>query len=263
VSAPKRGRAQGEEASELLLTSQGTLRGNRPRPPVAYHRPRMTETPAQTLQEESKSFGDRLVSLIGFVFAIVLVQLFVLYRVVVLHPLGARDYVGTVALLVIYLTAFWSWIGWHRLMIIRPYLAIDARGRHVASEYRRFYVDLAIVMTYAYMLLEANAVTQNPARSLIWILVGYPVIFFLYGVSSILRRKSYGEATGQRLIRRRLAASVIVVAAYALAYGLGQPSGWHAGALNIATLVVMIVLVRSYWHFSRERWRDHVQRPQG
>ena len=219
----------------------------------------MSKTPAQALHEESARFGERLVGLIQLIFGIVLVQLLVLYRAVVLHPFSARHYVATVALVVIYLTAFWSWIGWHRLMVLRPYLAIDPQGRNVASEYRRFYVDLAIVTTYAYMLLQVNPLTENPARTLIWILIGYPVIFVLFGVSTILRRQSYREPAGQHLVRSRLAASLIAVVAYAVAYGVGNPSGWHAGALNVAFLVVMIVIVRSYWHFSAERWRGHVQ----
>jgi hypothetical protein len=222
----------------------------------------MNEALPEPLEKESTTFGDRLVSLIQFIFAIVLVQLFVLYRDVVLHPFTADHYVATVALVAIYLTAFWSWIGWNRLMMIRPYRAIDAQGQHVSSEYRRFYVDLVIVTIYAYMLLEVDPLTTNPAATLIWILSGYPVIFFLYGVSTTLRRHTYKEPTGQGLIRSRVVASLIVVAAYAAAYGLGNPSGWHAGALNIATLVIVIVIVRTYWHFSAERWRHHAGAPE-
>ncbi|MGZ5311287.1 MAG: hypothetical protein ACXWZW_07955 [Solirubrobacterales bacterium] len=213
------------------------------------------------MREQSEKFGDRLVSLNQLVFAIALVQPILIYRDVVLEPLDDGHYVALAALAAVYLTALWSWIGWHRLMVARPYAAIDERGGSVRSEYGRFYVDLAIVTTYAYMLLQVDPLADDSEGSLFWLGLGWPVVFGLYALSTRLRQARHPDATTPRPILVCLAASAALLAAYCAVRWIADPDGWGAEALSIATLIGMVAIMRGYWRASAERWRAQVRGP--
>ncbi len=108
-------------------------------------------------------------------------------------------------------------------------------------EWFRVWIDLLIVMTYAYLLVNATDLLGDPDHSVNAFLLGYPVIFALYLIWGILRRQTYSGAPTNRLWL--LFFSAIVFLAISLSYRL-IPGDVRAG--NEASLSIIIVAVVAY-----------------
>jgi hypothetical protein len=197
--------------------------------------------------------ADQLLEPTKLVFAVVIAESLREYRDVLVSPIHHGHYIATLALVGIYLTTVWSWLGWHRAHEIYPYVVtVDQKPNR--TEVFRFYADLAIVIAYAYTLFQVEPLLHDPRHDLVWLLLGYPIIIFLYGIENGLRRSHYGGAARRTI---PLISAFVVLAVVTLAYvaarrtALPEPRDspgllW----LNGVTLSTYIVVMWGYRRFN-------------
>jgi hypothetical protein len=199
--------------------------------------------------------ADQLLEPTKLVFAIVIAESLREYRDVLVSPIRHDHYIALLALVGIYLTTVWSWLGWHKAHEKAPYV-VGAENEPVASETYRFYADLLIVIAYAYTLFQVEPLLEDPRHDLVWLLVGYPIIVALYFCENHLRRRPnvYGKKADRRI---PLAAAFLAFVAATVAYVFVRrefapaPKGSHDLLwLNGVTLAVYIVLMWGYRRFN-------------
>jgi hypothetical protein len=201
--------------------------------------------------------ADQLLEPTKLVFAIVIAESLREYRVVLTSPIRDGHYIASLALVGIYLTTVWSWLGWHKAHERYPYIVYQDHTKPPEpnqSETFRFYADLAIVIAYAYTLFQVEPLIADPTHNLVWLLIGYPMIIGLYVAETQLRRMHYGGEV-RRLVplSTALAAFVAVTIGYVLAREAltPVPRGSHDLLwLNGVTLAVVIVLMWAYRRFN-------------
>src|SRR5262245_39006532 len=138
--------------------------------------------------------SDRMIRLVEIVFGVVLGSSLSLYRSVVSDPFSITHVTAVLALVTVYMTGVLSWIDWHNTMDRTPYLL------GVRLEKIRFAADLLISTLYVYILFSIEALTDAPSGDLSHFLAGYVIVYALYIVSGVLRRKQYGRLASRPLI---------------------------------------------------------------
>lgn len=199
--------------------------------------------------------ADQLIEPTRLVFAVVVAESLSEYRHVFVSPFHDGRYIASLALLGVYLTAVWSWFGWHTAHVKYPYRTSrgSVEGRY---ETLRVYADLAIVIAYAWALFQVGPVVKHPHHDLMWLLVAYPAVLLLYGIETGLRRKAYPAVS--RLVPVTIAFGLfvgLVVSYVDIREGIGtKPSRSHDLLwLNGVTLGACIVLMAAY-RFSLNVW---------
>jgi hypothetical protein len=202
---------------------------------------------------ERSWLADQLLEPTKLVFAVVIAESLREYRTVIVSPIRHGHYIATIALLGIYLTTVWSWRGWHAAHLKAPYRVRDD-GSLVPTEIYRFYADLAIVIAYAYTLLQVEPLVHDPKHSVVWLLIGYPIIVALYGVENTLRRLVYGRDVRRFIpIAVTFAVHLVVAVAYLVArreLTPAAPATHDLLWLNGVTLSVVIVVMWGYRQFN-------------
>jgi hypothetical protein len=141
---------------------------------------------------QERSTSGHLVRGVDFLFALTIGQGILLYRDFWIDPLAHDHLTVALALAAIYVTTVQSYIDWHLAMERDPYLVAWHRPwKERTFERARFTIDLMIVGTYAFLVVNAVPLVNDPSASLDVFLAGFPVIFALYLIWSILRRKRY------------------------------------------------------------------------
>jgi hypothetical protein len=149
-----------------------------------------------TPSNAEKRASDHLVRGVDFLFALTLGQGILLFREFWTNPLAHDHLTVALALAAIYFTTIQSFIDWHVAMERDPYLVewdYDPWPRTL--ERLRFAVDLLVVMTYAFLVVNAVPLINDPDASLAVFLAGFPAILALYLVWAVLRRRRYPDAT--------------------------------------------------------------------
>jgi hypothetical protein len=188
----------------------------------------------------TKHLSDHLVRGIDFLFALTLGQGILLFQWFWSDPLHSRNIPVALALLAVYLTTFLSFIDWHIAMDERPYMVTVGTTGEQWLERLRVWIDLLIVMTYAYLLINANDFKSDPNHSLNAFLIGFPIMFVLYIVWELLRRLAYSAPrTSLSVLVGTLVALVAVAACYHAING-----NIHDG--DIASLSVVIAIIGAF-----------------
>src|ERR1700723_1682 len=144
------------------------------------------------MTELDKRISDQLVRLVQIVFGVVLAQGLVLNKDLILDPFHGRV-IATIALVAVYMTTVLSWVDWHTTMELRPY-NLNPRNTHILTERLRVYVDLFIVIAYAYLIFVIAAhQTDDTGRWIGQFVLGFVVIFAAYLLSGIARRIAHGK----------------------------------------------------------------------
>jgi hypothetical protein len=158
-----------------------------PYPPGMSQAPQPTAATPPVLSKE-EWFSGQLVLVIQLVFAIVIAQSLSDQRAIVTDPANPTNRVAALALVVVYLTALWSWIRWHKSITgLRYRLYDEQRFWERARDTARFYLDLFIVIAYAYLLFRIDPMKDHNAVGLARFLDGYIVVGLLYFVWSFVR----------------------------------------------------------------------------
>jgi Ca2+/H+ antiporter len=204
--------------------------------------------------------ADQLLEPTKLVFAIVIAESLREYRAVLTSPIHSGHYIASLALVGVYLTTVWSWLGWHRAHVKYPY-EVGSGGESNQSEILRFYADLAIVIAYAYVLFQVEPLVEHPAGNLVWLLLGYPIIMSLYGAENVLRWYHYrGDARRTMPIPTALALFVGLTIGYVFVRREFTPSRGNDHDLlwlNATTLVVYIVVMWGYRALN-EWWKGRI-----
>lgn len=195
---------------------------------------------------DTRQVSDQLIKLPEFVFALVIAQSLVAYRVVIVDPFPrgnlAEHSVAVVALFVVYFTTVMSWYDWHLTMVDRPY---DMR-RYGRTEWVRLGADMGIVVLYAYLLFTIAPFQSVPSADIWRHLLGYPLVFVVYWVSGVTRRRTYGpQASNLKPILEFMLALALLAVFYRAVWRLA-PATW----LNIVSLLSFLFVV---WWYRRER----------
>lgn len=199
------------------------------------------------MDQETRELSDRLVRLIQTLFALVLVQGLWRSGDVVADPLNAANAVALLAMAVVYFTTVRSWIDWHITMGAYPY-DIDWRHGHRNAEMVRLWTDFLFVGMYAYLLITIEPLIGNGDADLTRHIAGYPVIFALYYLSAIARRRTYGSGAGQIKAIGLFGTSFLLLAvAYPVIFNLVPwADGSGAAVTNAGTLIVILVAMILY-----------------
>lgn len=191
--------------------------------------------------------SDHLVRGIDFLFALTLGQGILLFQDFWRDPLHIDNLPVALALFAVYFATFQSFIDWHLAMEQRPFLVTwDLDFWERLRERIRVFVDLSIVIFYAYLLVNATPLISDPGHDLKPFLIGFPIVFGLYTVWSVLRRIRYAGASMARLWVV-LAFAVAFLGIY-IGYGVISAPGWlptHRDQ-NVFALAVVITTVFLY-----------------
>ncbi|MEQ8851489.1 hypothetical protein [Gimesia sp.] len=136
-------------------------------------------------EEQSK----RIFWVIQTVFSLLLAKSLVQYKVCILDPFSSDYYLTTLGLALVYGTALWSWIDYSFSTIVSPY--DFSRGKYF--EKIRFFVDLLIVIAYAFLLFSLEKLQENKEANIESLLFCFSLIFLFYFLSGLLRRFRYGR----------------------------------------------------------------------
>lgn len=199
-------------------------------------------------QVDHRRASDHLVRGIDFLFALTLGQGILLFQDFWLDPLHADNLPVALALFAVYFATFQSFIDWHLAMEQRPFLVTwELRFWERIPERIRVFVDLSIVMTYAYLLVNATPLITDPGYDMSPFLIGFPIVFGLYTAWSILRRIRYeGASLGRLWVVLSFAGVFLLIY---LGYALISPPDWFLPSdrdQNIFTLGLVILTVFLY-----------------
>lgn len=207
-------------------------------------------------QHESATSGH-VVRMIDFFFALVLVQGILRFSDTVAAP-WRSNVPAVLALILIFYTVIRSFVGWHAAIEERRYKLFTPAVR--TTELWRVYIDVLIVVVYAYLLLAARPLQDDAGHDLTRLLWGFPVLFALYACWGQFRRVAWGPDNFSLLTLGWFGSAFVVLA---LAYQL-NPFGFHGseGVGNAMALVAAWALMAAYrclnwWQLDTEvaRWR--------
>jgi len=188
---------------------------------------------------DRERLSDQLVRLVQVFFALVLAQSLFLFRSALLDPFSEKNRIAVLALVGVFYTTVASWVDWHVAMAHRPY---DTRQH---SERFRVYADVGVSALYAYLLFTVEPLVGNPAGSLTWHLLGYPMVFGLYLVSGFLRRWTHGRSASKvKPLFGGLIAYMVLLSLYVWARRV--VSADFLGWLNTVTLAGALGLMWGY-----------------
>jgi hypothetical protein len=191
---------------------------------------------------QTQRLSDHLVRGIDFLFALTLRQGILLYKEFWIDPLHPRNLPVFLALVSVYVTTFLSFIDWHLAMERRPYMvARELPVKEWRREWFRVWIDLLIVMVYAFLLVNGTILIHDPNHSINAFLLGYPIIFGLYLGWGLLRRKRYPDSPANRLWLLFFTAIAFLVISLCYRFISGDI---RAG--NVASLSVVIVITLIY-----------------
>ena len=105
----------------------------------------------------------------------------------------------------------------------------------------RFGVDLLIVATYAFLVVNAVPLIADPDADLSVFLAGFPATFFLYFIWSVMRRRRYPDAGSPLAMAVTLVAFSVLYAVYRIHEG---PSSAGENNLFLLAALVLTVLYR-------------------
>jgi hypothetical protein len=193
----------------------------------------------QTPKDVETQISSHLVRMIDFIFALVLGQGLLRFHSVVKDPFSANLQV-VLALVLIYYTVVRSFIAWHISVETGHYkIASDERK----TELLRVFMDLFVVVLYAYMLFAAEPLRDHPRSDIDALLLAFPMVFVLYLAWEVLRRMAWSESDD---------AELWVLGGFAVLYGMllwaygCLPSGIDPEMRNSAVLAVALVLMAAY-----------------
>lgn len=195
---------------------------------------------------DKRRASDHLVRGVDFLFALTLGQGILLFQPFWTDPLHENYIPVALALFAVYFTTFQSFIDWHLAMEKRPYLVTWDLGHWERLRERfRVFIDLTIVIVYAFMLVNATKLLADPGHDLNLFLIGFPLIFLLYTAWHILRTIRYPNA--DPLTLRLLVASTTGFVVLYIAYRAVEPPSWLSDqAYNNVALIVAILLTAAY-----------------
>lgn len=134
--------------------------------------------------------SGHMVRMIDFFFALVLAQGILRFDDAIQAPWHSNPPV-LLALVAIYYTVIRSFVGWHAAIEERRYRLFVAKVR--TTELWRVYIDVAIVVVYAYLLINAEPLQEDAGNDITALLWGFPVLFLLYGLWGHFRRIAWGK----------------------------------------------------------------------
>ena len=196
--------------------------------------------------QDQQRVSDQLVRLVQVFFALVLGQSLVVFKVVLLDPFSHA--LAAFAWGTVFYTIVASWIDWHVVMARRPY-----DTRQLVDRFR-IYSDVAIAVLYAYLLFTIETLINDPGATLVYHLIGYPLVFALYLASGLLRRWVHGQKASRP---SHIVGAFIAYFLLTIGYHLAWTHG-HVDAENQNALTVTIVLLLMFGY----RWlrRLRIQR---
>ena len=225
-SAPEDATAREQPASTF-----GTGHPAVPRTPLVKHMD----------PSDSKRLSDQLVRLVQVVFALVLGQSLVVFKVVLLDPV--THWLAAFAWSSVFYTTVASWIDWHVVMAHRPY---DTRQ---LLDRLRIYSDVIIAIIYAYLLFTIEPLIDTPRATLAYHLVGYPLVFGFYLASGLLRRRVHGKRASKPL---PMIYACVAYAALWYAYVAVRTATWlDMTVLNGIAIGMAVVLMFGYRIYRR------------
>lgn len=128
---------------------------------------------------DTKSYSDRLVTLVQVVFAVIIGGGLIQFHEILFPP---KNIVAFWALFGVYVTSITSWTGYHARMNDYPYT-------HFRLGILRLFADISIVIMYAFLLFAGTRQGQS-IESYLW---GFSIVFLLYIASGWLRRKEHRD----------------------------------------------------------------------
>jgi len=138
---------------------------------------------------------------------------------------------------------FLSFIDWHLAMEQRPYLVTwDLKFGERLRERLRVFIDLIIVILYAYLLVNATVLIKDPGHSVSAFLIGFPLIFVFYTLWALLRRKRYPTASKSTLWV--LTGFTLIFATIYVVYAATNSSGKASNEIALAIVIVAVFLYR-------------------
>jgi len=140
------------------------------------------------IHDRIRQISERSVWVTQLVFGLVLAKGLVLYKELVLHPIGPNrgNLLATLGLFTVYYTTLLSWLDFSRTIARKPY------DYATPLEKCRFLSDVAIVILYAYLLFSVEYLLI-PRGDITRFLVGFVFIYVGYLLSGLLRIRTYGR----------------------------------------------------------------------
>jgi hypothetical protein len=221
------------------------------------HAERNSRLDRLTPEQHEAATSGHVVRMIDFFFALALVQGILLFRGTVAAPWHS-NVPAVLALGLIFYTVIRSFVGWHAAIEERRYRLFTPAVR--TTELWRVYIDVLIVVVYAYLLLAAKPLQDDVGHDLTRLLWGFPLLFALYACWGQFRRAAWGP---DNFSLSTLGCFGVAFVGLALAYQL-NPFGFHGSEAtgNVIALVAAGALMATYrylnwWQLDTEIARWH------
>jgi hypothetical protein len=217
-----------------------------------------------TPEEQEVDISGHLVRLIDFFFGLVIAQGVLRFDTVFRAPWDANPQV-LLALFVIYYTVVRSFIAWHSAIEQWRYRVLVPKNRIRTVELWRVYVDILIVIVYAFLLLAAEPLAHDGGADISAFLFGFPTLFVLYALWGRLRRIAWGGSKDPfnfwyLALFGSLAFTIAVVYRLNPDVGISEALG-NAIAIGCVGLVMVFYRFINFWQ--GELYRDAIPRWHG
>lgn len=200
-----------------------------------------------TLEDEEAATSNHVIRMIDFFFAFVLSQGVLRFRDTVAAPWDA-PLPALLALLTLLYVVVRSFIGWHMAIEERRYRLYSSHVR--TTELWRVYIDVAIVLLYAYFLNNAVGLQTHPGHDIAPLLWGFPLLFALYAAWGKLRRVAWGPDDFQLKVLRTFCLAYMALAAiYSFAPTPFEMSRALGNDLALSSALALMVAYRgiNFW----------------
>lgn len=209
----------------------------------------MTLRSEEITNEESK----RIFWVVQTLFSLLLGRSIFEYREIILAPLTPQHYLASLGIAFVYTTVLWSWIDYSYTTIVSPYNF--RKGKFL--ERLRFFVDLLIVVGYAFMLFSIEPLRHDKSANIQGLLICTTLVYILYLVSGYLRVVMYGShASKLQLIGVFVAILFVSAVVYTVIFSLSGGNLLLREVVNFIAISFEIAVVFAY----REIRRRHPER---
>jgi len=189
----------------------------------------------ESLSEE-KRISDRLVALVDIVFGVVFglsIPTIFGSNTTLALPNSLAEIVtpSNTALLIAYVAIILSWVGYHKAMEHYPF-KIGHGGT------MRFFIDLAIVFSYAVVIYARDNLTVYLAI--------FPLIFFFYFIWDVVLNREYGRRVTSEWISLRYSLVLLVIWAVYYFVGMARLGPW--------IFLALVLLLNFGFRYEKRTW---------
>ncbi len=212
---------------------------------VKSHGHRERTPPLEALELRT---SEQLVAIIDVLLGLTLVEGAFAYKSMFTHG-STANWPAMLAMVLVYLTALWSFVDWHIAMQVVPY-RIQTKGTR-GSERARVALDFLLMASYSFLILRAHVLIGDAGADLLAVAITYPAIYAGYILWGLLRNRAIAAQELDLDAYSWLLLALMGVLTGVLLWGYahwrhGSRLGMSAEDFNVLFLALELLILVSY-----------------